>query len=74
MKIDTHKRLIDTQPAFDALAELQDQSGLCNAETKRYLAAKILDSIRDMRETAEHLEKRLSELNILPKEKTARGT
>jgi hypothetical protein len=56
MKIDTMAPLVDTKPLYEALAELKDQRGLYSKAAKRFLLAKLKKSVKELRDTAKHLE------------------
>lgn len=66
MKVDTLAPLVDVQPAYDALAELAEQSDLRGPEARAFLRFKLEDCVKRLRETAKHLDARLKVLSEGP--------
>jgi hypothetical protein len=66
MKVDTMSPLVDTQPAFQALVELKDQTGMFDAAAKRFLVSKLRRTIKEMRSNASYLEQQLKDMNLEP--------
>ena len=61
MKVDTMAPLVDTQPAYEALAEFKDQRDLYDKNTKAFLKTKLKRTVEQLRETATYLEEALKD-------------
>src|SRR5271157_1694242 len=61
MKIETLGHLVDTKPAFEALAELTARSDIYDAATKAFILAKLKDAVRTLYSTSKHIDQRVRE-------------